>query len=196
MATIKQSIRYEADRDPGFPARVMAKPGGEKLMQCIQCGTCSGVCPLSNYMDHTPRQIIYLAREGFRDDVLASRTVWLCSSCYACTVECPRQIKITDIMYAVKRLAIEEGRYPRHFPIPVLAREFFNMVRAKGRTNETRLALRLFLKTSPLQLLGTWKLGLNLMRTGRFTMFKDETIKQQAQLASILEDNQSDREAV
>jgi len=75
--------RREEDRDPDFAKAVARTLGGEKLFECIQCGTCTGICPVSEYMDHTPRQIIGLARQGFRREVLSSRTIWLCASCYA-----------------------------------------------------------------------------------------------------------------
>ncbi|MBN1868141.1 4Fe-4S dicluster domain-containing protein [Candidatus Sumerlaeota bacterium] len=186
---IKQSIRYDSERSSQFTKEVVSRPGGEMIQACIQCGTCSGVCPLSNYMDRTPRQIIYLAREGFGDEVLHSRTIWMCTSCYACSVECPRGIKITDAMYALKRMAIERGTYPRRFPIPVLARTFFAMVRRNGRTNESQLAAILFLKTNWLQLLNNARLGLDLIRTGRFSMFKWERIEGRAELNAILSDD-------
>jgi heterodisulfide reductase subunit C len=147
-------------------------------------------------MDQTPRQIINLAREGFAEDVLRSRTIWLCSSCYACTVECPRSIKITDIMYALKREALERNVQPRSFPIAVLAREFYKMAFANGRVNESRLGLFLMLRTNWLQLMGSWKLGLNLLLRGRFGLFKNEAIRDRDQLTRLLKDDKKpDRRA-
>jgi len=121
---ITRRVRYEAERVHGFGGEIMAVPGCEGLFSCIQCGTCSGTCPLSVYMEHSPRQIMALVRAGFKDEVLQSNSIWLCASCYSCTVECPREIRITDIMYALKQRAIQEGVYPKRFPIPVLAKEF------------------------------------------------------------------------
>jgi heterodisulfide reductase subunit C len=187
MKTIQQTIKYDAERDKSFPREIMRLPGCEKLFGCIQCGTCSATCPMSVYMDYTPRQLMALTRAGFKKEVLGSFTIWLCSSCYACTVDCPKQIKITDIMYALKRRAIRDGVYPNsHFPIPVLAREFFKMVRSRGRITESRLVMRLFLLTNWLALVKTWRLGLNLMRTGRFSL-KTETMAQPKQLAPLFE---------
>src|SRR5512136_1554615 len=113
MAEFKRTIKYEADRVKGFGRDVMRMPGCEQLETCIQCGTCSGVCPLSIYMDYTPRQVIELVRTDFKNEVLQIQTIWLCSSCYACTTECPRQIRITDIMYELKQRAIREGVFPK-----------------------------------------------------------------------------------
>ncbi len=185
MSTIQQTIKYDAERDRDFPRQIMAHPGGEKLYGCIQCGTCSATCPVSIYMDHTPRQLMALTRAGFKKDVLSSVTIWLCASCYACTVDCPKEIKITDIMYALKREAIREGVYPKRFPIPVLAREFFKMVRSRGRITESELVIRLYLRTHWLAMVKTWRLGLNMMRTGRFSL-KTEKMAHPEKLAAML----------
>jgi heterodisulfide reductase subunit C len=117
--------------------------------------------------------------------VLRSKTVWLCASCYACTVECPRKIRITDIMYALKQRAIKEGIYPRHFPIPILAKEFSQMVRQKGRITETLLVMRLFLKANWRAVFSSWRLGLGLIRTGRFVA-RHERIERRAELQGML----------
>jgi heterodisulfide reductase subunit C len=185
MMRIERTIKYEGDRVRGFAKEIMGVPGCEQLQSCIQCGTCSGTCPLSIYMDFSPRQVMALVRADFKNEVLRSHTVWLCASCYACTVECPRQIRITDIMYALKQRAIKEGIYPRRFPIPVLAKEFFEMVRRNGRITETLLVARLFLKTNWFAALGSWRQGLGLMRTGRLGVWP-ERIQRRAELAAML----------
>lgn len=183
---IERTIKYESDRSIGFGRDVMRVPGCEQLENCIQCGTCSGVCPLSIYMDHSPRQVMALTRADFRDEVLRSHTIWLCASCYACTVECPQQIRITDIMYELKQRAIDAGIYPRRFPIPVLAHEFTRMVRKHGRITELVLVIRLFLKTDWFAALGNWRLGIDLMRTGRFSLLT-ERIRRHGDIARMLD---------
>lgn len=184
-AKLWERIRFESELDPYFSKEISSIPGGEKLFGCIQCGTCSGMCPLSQYMDYTPRQIIALIRGGFKKDVLSSYTTWLCASCYSCTVECPKEIKLTDIMYAAKRLAIREGVYPKRFPIPILANEFFKNVENSGRNSEGRLILRLLLKTNPLKLFDQVGLGWRLLKTGRFSL-KKESITHKRELKNIL----------
>jgi len=180
-----RKIRYESELDPAFASEIASIPGGEKLYSCIQCGTCSGMCPMVPYMDYTPRQIIAMVRAGFKGDVLSSYTTWLCASCYSCTVECPKEIKITDIMYAAKRLAIREGIFHKRFPIPVLAGEFFKNVEKSGRNSEGRLILNLFLKTKPFKLFQQTGLGLKLLQHGRFSL-KKESIKRTGELKKIL----------
>ncbi len=192
MATIQQTIKYDAERDREFPKQIMASPGGEKLYGCIQCGTCSATCPVSIYMDHTPRQLMALTRAGFKQEVLSSVTIWLCASCYACTVDCPHEIRITDIMYELKQRAIREGVYPKRFPIPVLAREFTRMVRKNGRITELLLVMKLFLKTNWFAALGNWRMGIGLMRTGRLSP-RIETIKRRQELARMLDSVDEER---
>ncbi|HEY0867795.1 MAG TPA: 4Fe-4S dicluster domain-containing protein [Fimbriimonas sp.] len=143
-------------------------PGCELMDRCIQCATCSAVCPLSAHMERTPRRIIELTRNGFRNDVLSSNTIWVCASCYQCQVECPKQIGITDIMYALKTKAIASGFYPKRFPTAVLAKEFFAQVQKNGRLTETILAQNVFLKTNPLKVWGMRKLGIRLIRAKRY----------------------------
>ena len=129
---------------------------------------------------------MHLAREGWKDDVLGSKTIWLCTSCYACSVKCPREIPVTDILYALKRRALEDDAYPARFPPPVLAREFRDMLRSHGRISESRLMLRLALRTDPLGLLKRAGMGRDLVRTGRFDPGQDR-VKDRAQIRTLLE---------
>jgi heterodisulfide reductase subunit C len=185
MIELTRTIKYEADRVKGFGREVMSVPGCEALQSCIQCGTCSGVCPLSIYMDFSPRQVMALTRADFKNEVLKSHTIWLCASCYACTTECPREIRITDIMYELKQRAMKEGIYPKKFPIPVLAQEFTKMAVKHGRVTENYLATIMFLKTNVFAALGMWKLGLKLILRGRFA-FKLDSIKRRDELARMM----------
>jgi heterodisulfide reductase subunit C len=184
MMEIKRTIKYDADRVKGFGRELMRVPGCEQLESCIQCGTCSGVCPLSVYMDYTPRRVMALTRGDFKNEVLQSRTIWLCASCYACTVECPREIRITDIMYELKQRAIHEGFYPKRFPIPVLAREFSDMVMKNGRITEMLLVMKLFLKTNPFAAMSNWRMGIDLIKSGRFSL-ATEKIQRREELAQM-----------
>ncbi|MBN2326175.1 MAG: 4Fe-4S dicluster domain-containing protein [Candidatus Omnitrophica bacterium] len=182
----QRKIKYQAELDMNFGREISEKYGGENLHQCIQCGTCSATCPMSLYMDYTPRRLVAMTREGFKDEVLKSFTIWLCASCYSCTVDCPKEIKITQLMYAFKQKAIEEGVYPKRFATPVLAREFFKNVRRWGRSNEGILLMNMFLKTNPFKLFKQSFLGMKLLWKGRMPL-KIEKIKGMNELKPILD---------
>jgi len=182
---VHRLIKYEAELDRGFGAKIAHLAHGEKFYTCIQCGTCSATCPVSHFMDFTPRRIIAMVRAGFKEEVLRSFTIWLCSSCYSCTADCPREIKITDVMYALKQLAIKEGVYPKRFPIPVMAQEFYKIVGKKGRNTEGRLMINIALKTNPFRLLRYAKVGLRLFRKGRVTL-REESTRNHGEIQTLL----------
>ncbi len=169
----QREIKYQRDADPAWASRIAEHAGCERLLSCTQCGNCSGTCPLSIYMDVSPRRIMALVREGFREEALRSQAIWLCTCCYACAVDCPQRISVTDVMFALKREAIESRRGPRRFPVPVLAEQFLRMVRAHGRSAEFWLAARMALRTNPLALLGMLRLAWRLRRAGRLPVWPD-----------------------
>jgi len=158
--------------DQNFPNEITEKSWGETLRSCIQCGNCTGTCPLSDIMDYGPRRIIAMIRAGFRDEVLKSNTPWICASCYECTVECPKEIKITDVMYALKQRALEAGTVPAGNYNPVLAKEFFNLVMKRGRNNEVFLMMFTVLKTNWFKGLDLAPVGIKLLAQGRMPIFE------------------------
>jgi heterodisulfide reductase subunit C len=119
-----------------FLGQVDDIPGGEKLRKCIQCGTCTGSCPVSYAMDISPREVIARFRAGDIESLLRSRTIWTCASCYNCTVRCPAEIKITDLLYALKRMSMDQGIHPKRFPVYVFSESFVKMVTKYGRNWE------------------------------------------------------------
>jgi len=168
-----------------FLKEIKRIPGGERLNQCIQCGTCTASCPVSYAMDMTPRQVIAMFRAGAIEELLESRTIWICASCYQCTLRCPAQIKITDLIYALKRIAIEEAIFPKRFPIHVMSESFTRNVKRYGRNYEMGLLLRYYLKTQPTGLLRRRKAGYALWRHGRISMRPDK-IENIEQLRKII----------
>ena len=176
MMKFPRTMKLQREADPEWSERVLQFPGCERVSSCIQCGTCSGTCPLSIYMDFTPRKVINLIREGFREEALSCRTIWLCASCYSCAVLCPQKIHITDVMYHLKRDAIKHNMYPKRFPIPVLAREFYEIVKRRGRNAEVPLVLWMALKSNPFILFTMIRSGWQLFRAGRITL-KGEKIR-------------------
>lgn len=183
---VVRRIKFESELDHNFGEYIADKAYGQKLLKCIQCGTCSATCPLSHYMDFTPRRIIAMTREGFKEEVLNSLTIWLCASCYSCYVECPKGIHITEIMYALKREAIQLGVYPKKLPIPVLAREFHKSVFKNGRNTESWVLINLYLRSNPFKMFKEAFLGLKLMLKGRLKLGK-EKIKNLDQLYAVLD---------
>jgi len=167
---MRRTMKLQRETDPAWAQEVAARPGCEGLFSCLECGTCSGTCPLSMYMDLGPRRVIALAREGFREDALTSQTIWLCASCYSCDVECPCQIRLTDLMGSLKREAVRRKLYPRRFPVPVLEQELCHAVSRHGRRSEFWRVFRTALRSNPLQMLTLIGAGCRLFREGRLSL--------------------------
>lgn len=166
MGAVQQTVLYEHAMKLDFLEEVYEVPGGERIKDCIQCGTCSGACPVSWAMEETPRRLFAMIRAGMRDQVLDSTTIWTCASCYKCTVRCPQEIKITDIMYILKRMAIREKR-ARSRDYQALSRLFVDLVNRFGRNHETSLMAKFLLKTKPTGAFQAAPIGMALWTHGR-----------------------------
>lgn len=109
--------------------------GGDKLSMCMQCGACSGSCPIGTDMDHGPRKLIMMIRAGMKEEVLQSDTLWNCTHCYRCTVRCPRGIPVTHIIQGLGAAAADLG-YANETETVRFARSFWWSVVHFGRTDE------------------------------------------------------------
>ena len=178
-------IVLEENLDLEFIDKVYSIPGGEKIRDCLQCGSCSGSCPTAPFMDYSPRRLFAMIRAGMKKEVLESTTIWLCSSCYTCYVRCPQEIQITDIMYALKQIAIEEGVSSKGSSAQEMVKIFASLVDKYGRNHEPQLMTRFLLKTNPLGLLDNAMIGLSLLRHKRMPTFPRK-IKNIAQLKKII----------
>jgi len=183
------------DLSKEFLEHVYAIPEGEKINQCIQCGTCSASCPSAEAMEYGPREIIAALRAGMLDRMFESNTVWLCASCYLCTVRCPAGIPFTDVMYELKRLGVKKGLYAKGTPNAVMARIFVDSVQRYGRNAEMRLIRLFFMKTNPLKGVGMVPLGLKLLKKKRlkFGVKKIKGIEGLRKMLAAVEEEEAQR---
>jgi len=117
---------------------------GEWVKMCMQCGVCSGSCPLGNAWEHPPQEIFMMIRAGKRDEVLKSDAMWMCTSCYNCIARCPRGLPITHIMHGLAHYAKRLGLAPQTQPTAKFAQLFWDNLMKKGRVNELKLGLSLY----------------------------------------------------
>ncbi len=110
-------------------------PIQEMVRTCIQCGTCTGSCPNAFAMDYTPRKMWRMVLMGQKNDVFKSKTFTLCSSCYYCTLRCPRGLPLTEAMGALKQIASDENM-PMHRRCTLFYKNFMESVRRHGRVRE------------------------------------------------------------
>jgi len=102
--------------DPKFKDEVSERPGGQNIKRCFQCGTCTAGCPVREVEEkYNPRKIIWMTILGMRDRVLSNDFIWLCSECDTCQERCPQDVRIPDVMVALKNLAVKRGHIHASF---------------------------------------------------------------------------------
>ncbi len=117
---------------------------GEWVKMCMQCGVCSGSCPLGPHWEHPPQELFMMIRAGKREAVLGTESMWMCTSCYNCVVRCPREIPITHIMHGLANYAHRLGLAPKMNPTRRFAKIFWDNISKNGRVNETSLSIKLY----------------------------------------------------
>jgi len=145
---------------------------GNPLDMCMQCGTCSGTCPVAGagFMDNSPRRIIAMINADLKQRVLASNTYWYCASCYHCTVRCPRGIDITELMYGLKRYAIWNKQSKEGLIGPVFSETFVKMIVRTGRSYEPVLATSYLFTLGVPEMLREAQTATSLMLKGRLPL--------------------------
>lgn len=166
-----------------FTKEVMATQGGALVLQCYQCGTCSGSCPVIDEMEYGPRRILHMIQAGMEEEVLMSKDMWRCVSCYSCANRCPRGIEITDLMADLRRLAIDKGYvYDKEAQF---GQSFAETVQTHGRLFEPELLARYYARVLDIKsLLGMVPVGIKMLIKGKLPFLPDN-IKDQHALEKV-----------
>jgi quinone-modifying oxidoreductase subunit QmoC len=163
--------------------------GGDKLSLCMQCGVCSGSCPIGTQMDHGPRKLFMMIRAGMKEEVLSSNTMWNCTSCYRCVVRCPRGIPVTYILQDLGTKAVEMG-YADKVDNTRFSRSFWWSAKTFGRTDERLVTARYYfsfgLVAGIKKGLENLKIAFGMVRTGRMHIGVPHKIKDRKGLQAIL----------
>ena len=175
----------KAELEAKLQAEILDSEPGRPILTCIQCGTCSGSCPLAGEMDRGPRAVFALIRDGQVEEALASNTAWYCVSCYQCMVQCPQQIPITDIMYLIKQMSLAHGLAPAKSKLPDLYAAFDRQVRLFGKVSEALLMADYGLK-HPLDVMANTAAAVKLLVRGRMHL-KPQKIADAPRLRDLLE---------
>jgi len=81
---------------------------GQNLLACYQCGKCSAGCPAVSEMDILPNQIIRYAQLSLKDELLKSKSIWICASCLTCNSRCPKGINIAEVIEAIRLILLRK----------------------------------------------------------------------------------------
>ena len=93
-----------------FADEIVLVPGGESLSVCYACGTCVSRCIIP-WRDpaYNPRRVLHKAALGMRQAVFDDATIWYCTACDLCYASCPQEVHISDVIGALRQLALEAG---------------------------------------------------------------------------------------
>jgi len=95
------------DKNTEFMRKIV-ELSGEVVTVCDQCGTCSGSCPMVSEMDVTPSQLMRMVQLG-QSETLDTKTMWVCASCFACTVRCPRGLDVSKVAEALRQVTLRRA---------------------------------------------------------------------------------------
>ncbi|HDD55339.1 MAG TPA: hypothetical protein ENG59_03765 [Chloroflexi bacterium] len=143
---------------------------GQNVYLCYQCVKCTSGCPVAEYFDWQPNQIMRAVQLGQEDIALESKTPWLCSSCLTCTTRCPQGLDITAIMEFLTRESLERGFKPKVPETNRFNRAFMREVSLWGRSYEPGLMAELILQ-APRTLLDDLQLYFRFFQKGKVGFF-------------------------
>ena len=152
-----------------FLKEVMKMTGGANILECIQCGTCSGGCPTRFAMDYSPMQIIKMVNLGLKKEVLSSKTIWYCSTCHTCTTRCPREVDFSSLMMSLRNKAIKEN-FVKNIVNSKFHQSFFNIIYKYGKLYEPELFINILDKGNFASLRANGTLGVRLLKRGKVHM--------------------------
>ena len=81
---------------------------GSNPKKCMKCGKCTASCPAFDAMDIHPHQFVDMVMNGRMEELLNSRGIYNCLSCFACMERCPRSVEPAKLVEAVRLAAVRQ----------------------------------------------------------------------------------------
>lgn len=138
---------------------------GESPSLCYQCRKCTNGCPVAFAMDVMPNQVMRMVQLGLEEEVLRSKTIWICASCQTCTTRCPNDIDIAHLMDALRQLSRKAGVPPSQPNVVKFHDAFLDSLRRHGRVFELGMVGRYKLAT--MDLFSDTKLAWEMFKRGK-----------------------------
>jgi len=156
--------------DAAFLAVVDAK-SGESVSRCYHCRKCTNGCPLAYAMDVMPNQVMRMVQLGLDDEVLRSKTIWICASCQTCTTRCPNDIDIAHVMDTLRQISLEEGVPTGEPNVVKFHKAFLRSIRRHGRVFEFGMVGEY--KLASMNLFGDTMLAWKMFKRGKLKFLPD-----------------------
>lgn len=124
----------------------VALQSGQNLTTCYQCGNCTAGCLAGFAYDMQAHQIMRGLQLGLKEQVLSSKSLWMCLSCSTCSQRCPNNIDVAAVMEVLRHMARREG-YVTVPKVEKFWRSFMDTVRLCGRTYELGVMVLFMLRS-------------------------------------------------
>ncbi|HEX7500084.1 MAG TPA: 4Fe-4S dicluster domain-containing protein [Polyangia bacterium] len=134
-----------ADLTSDFALQVEAESHAN-LMACLQCKKCTSGCPVAAMADIKPHEIVRMVQFGQRDELLASKMLWQCTSCQTCATRCPQKVSVAALNDGLRRMSLG-AKAPSKSAVVTFNDIFMRAVRRRGRMNEAGLMASFKLRT-------------------------------------------------
>lgn len=79
---------------------------GVNPLKCMRCGKCSATCPAYDTMEYHPHEFVYMVERGKIEQLMNSKSIYKCLSCFACIDRCPRQVEPAKLVEAIRNACI------------------------------------------------------------------------------------------
>jgi heterodisulfide reductase subunit C len=135
----EQTIVHRPDSQFG---QEVIKRSGVNLNLCWACLSCSGGCRFYQAMDYGPSRLIRMIQLGLWQEVLESRTIWLCVGCNTCSTACPNGIDVSALNDTLRGMALERGVSIAEPDVLAFHRSVLDSIRRHGRTHKLEVMLR------------------------------------------------------
>ncbi len=86
----------------------LKEKSGQDVSGCLQCAKCSAGCPVIAAMDLLPHQVMRLLQLGEIEELIESKTPWVCASCFTCNARCPRDLDLSRVMEGVRLIYLRK----------------------------------------------------------------------------------------
>lgn len=150
-------------------AREILQLGHIDLSGCYQCGKCTAGCTVGKFISDSPTRIIRLIQLNQKDEVLNSKTPYLCASCMTCSARCPMEIDIAGLMETLRIISSSEGRPSPVKSVSNFSTAFLNSVKVFGRLFEFGMTVDFNLRNlTPLQ---NAELGPEMLKKHKLSLF-------------------------
>lgn len=95
---------------------------GVNPKKCMKCGKCSATCPAYDEMEYHPHQFVSMVQKGRIEELMNSKSIYMCLSCFACLERCPRNVEPAKLIEAVRLAVVRQQGMSHMRPDDVPAR--------------------------------------------------------------------------